>query len=81
MPSDQSTWLISVPESGDAEGLFHELSSKLNSSSKSGQPSNLAQLSIPSFKVNAHRTESDIMPMKLMHCNKDRNLGLTHRPV
>ncbi|TFK88563.1 ATPase V1 complex subunit C [Polyporus arcularius HHB13444] len=51
MPSDQSTWLISVPESGDAEGLFHELSSKLNSSAKSGQPSNLAQLSIPSFKT------------------------------
>ncbi|KAI0359182.1 ATPase V1 complex subunit C [Trametes cingulata] len=51
MPSDQSTWLISVPESGDAEGLFHELSTKLCSSSKSVQPSNLAQLSIPSFKT------------------------------
>ncbi|RPD63161.1 ATPase V1 complex subunit C [Lentinus tigrinus ALCF2SS1-7] len=51
MPSDQSTWLISVPESGDAEGLFHELSSKLGSGSKSGQPSNLSQLSIPSFKT------------------------------
>ncbi|KAI0757223.1 ATPase V1 complex subunit C [Daedaleopsis nitida] len=48
MPSDQSTWLISVPDSGDAEGLFEELSSKLSSSSKS---TNLAQLSIPSFKT------------------------------
>ncbi|KAI0735400.1 ATPase V1 complex subunit C [Earliella scabrosa] len=51
MPSDQSTWLISVPESGDTEGLYEELSSKLSSSSKSGSPSNFAQLSIPSFKT------------------------------
>ncbi|KAI0768501.1 ATPase V1 complex subunit C [Trametes elegans] len=51
MPSDQSTWIISVPESGDAEGLFHELQTKLCSTSKSFQPSNLAQLSIPSFKT------------------------------
>ncbi|KAH9853186.1 ATPase V1 complex subunit C [Lenzites betulinus] len=51
MPSDQSTWLVSVPESGDAEGLYHELSTKLSSSSKSVQPSNIAQLSIPSFKT------------------------------
>ncbi|KAL7285688.1 hypothetical protein ACG7TL_000793 [Trametes sanguinea] len=49
MPSDQSTWLVSVPETGDAEGLFHELSTKLSSSSKL---SNLAQLSIPTFKVS-----------------------------
>ncbi|KAI0662613.1 ATPase V1 complex subunit C [Cubamyces menziesii] len=51
MPSDQSTWIVSVPESGDAEGLFHELSTKLCSSSKSVLPSNLAQLAIPSFKT------------------------------
>ncbi|KAL1952181.1 hypothetical protein VTO73DRAFT_1330 [Trametes versicolor] len=51
MPSDQSTWLVSVPESGDSEGLYHELSTKLCSSSKSVLPSNLAQLSIPSFKT------------------------------
>lgn len=44
MPSDQSTWLIAVPDSGDADGLHHELSSKLASSK-------LAQLCIPSFKV------------------------------
>ena len=25
MPSDQSTWLISVPETGDADGLPEEL--------------------------------------------------------
>ncbi|KAI9057188.1 ATPase V1 complex subunit C [Trametes sanguinea] len=48
MPSDQSTWLVSVPETGDAEGLYHELSTKLSSSSKA---SNLAQLSIPTFKT------------------------------
>ena len=52
MPSDQSTWLISVPDNGDTEGLYHELTTKLTGSSKSVLPSNLAQLSIPSFKVN-----------------------------
>ncbi|EJF66508.1 ATPase V1 complex subunit C [Dichomitus squalens] len=51
MPSDQSTWLISIPETGDAEGLHHELTTKLTGSSKSVLPSNLAQLSIPSFKT------------------------------
>ncbi|TCD70045.1 Vacuolar ATP synthase subunit C [Steccherinum ochraceum] len=49
MPSDQSTWLIAVPQDGDAEGLFDELRSKLASQIK-GSP-NLSQLSIPSFKT------------------------------
>ncbi|KAM5538237.1 hypothetical protein V8D89_008124 [Ganoderma adspersum] len=51
MPSDQSTWLISVPDNGDTESLYHELTTKLTGSSKSVLPSNLAQLSIPSFKT------------------------------
>ncbi|OBZ78841.1 V-type proton ATPase subunit C 1 [Grifola frondosa] len=51
MPSDQSTWLISVPETGDVDGLFHELSTKLCSNSKSVLPSNLSPLTIPSFKA------------------------------
>ena len=53
MPSDQSTWLISVPETGDADGLPEELHAKLCSTSKSVLPSNLSQLSIPSFKVSS----------------------------
>ncbi|KAH8100547.1 ATPase V1 complex subunit C [Cristinia sonorae] len=48
MPSDQSTWLIAVPQDGDAEGLYEELHSKL--ASQRGSP-NLSQLSIPSFKT------------------------------
>nr|VWO95113.1 N/A [Ganoderma boninense] len=51
MPSDQSTWLISVPDNGDIEGLHHELTTKLTGTSKSVLPSNLAQLAIPSFKT------------------------------
>ena len=46
MPSDQSTWLIAVPNDGDAEGLGQELRSKLSKSCA------LAQLDIPSFKVS-----------------------------
>jgi V-type H+-transporting ATPase subunit C len=42
MPSDQSTWLIAVPYT---EGLVQELSSKLTKA-------NVAELGIPSFKVN-----------------------------
>ncbi|KAJ8481111.1 hypothetical protein ONZ51_g6215 [Trametes cubensis] len=63
MPSDQSTWIVSVPESGDAEGLFHELSTKLCSSSKSVLPSNLAQLAIPSFKVNRTGTLDSLVTL------------------
>jgi V-type H+-transporting ATPase subunit C len=48
MPSDQSTWLIAVPNDGDAEGLGQELHSKLAHQIKSF---GLAQLDIPSFKV------------------------------
>ena len=51
MPSDQSTWIISVPQDGDSEGLLEELGSKLLQQSKTFSPSNIGQLSIPSFKV------------------------------
>jgi len=49
MPSDQSTWLIAVPQDGDAEGLFDELHNKLASQIKGS--SNISQLNIPSFKT------------------------------
>ncbi|KIL71074.1 hypothetical protein M378DRAFT_20487 [Amanita muscaria Koide BX008] len=50
MPSDQSTWLIAVPQDGDSEGLLQELSPKLQNQAK--LPSrNIAELAIPSFKT------------------------------
>ncbi|KAJ7462610.1 hypothetical protein B0H11DRAFT_1735117 [Mycena galericulata] len=48
MPSDQSTWLIAVPQDGDSEGLFQEISPKLSQQSKSNL---VAQLTIPTFKT------------------------------
>jgi len=51
MPSDQSTWLIAVPQDGDSEGISQELSTKLSHQSRSFSARNIAQLGIPSFKV------------------------------
>ncbi|KAG5639323.1 hypothetical protein H0H81_004526 [Sphagnurus paluster] len=48
MPSDQSTWVIAVPNDGDAEGLAQELHSKLIHYSRL---TSLAQFEIPSFKT------------------------------
>lgn len=45
MPSDQSTWLIAVPQDGDSEGLLPEITNKLP------QPTGVAELGIPSFKT------------------------------
>ena len=47
MPSDQATWLIAVPNDGDAEGIVQELQHKLKAPSRT-----VSQLGIPSFKVN-----------------------------
>lgn len=52
MPSDQSTWLIAVPQDGDSEGLFLELKEKLSQQSRSAG-NNIAELGIPSFKVTS----------------------------
>ncbi|KAK7463825.1 Vacuolar ATP synthase subunit C [Stygiomarasmius scandens] len=51
MPSDQSTWLIAVPQNGDSEGLLPELQSKLSQQSKSHSPNSVAEFAIPSFKT------------------------------
>jgi V-type H+-transporting ATPase subunit C len=51
MPSDQSTWLVSIPNDGDDEGVAQELQSKLGSASKAS--AYLSQIAIPSFKVNS----------------------------
>ncbi|GLB36374.1 putative subunit of the peripheral V1 complex of vacuolar ATPase [Lyophyllum shimeji] len=48
MPSDQSTWLIAVPNDGEAEGLYQELHPKLTHQSKN---IGLSQFEIPSFKT------------------------------
>ncbi|KAG1908441.1 ATPase V1 complex subunit C [Suillus fuscotomentosus] len=45
MPSDQSTWLIAVPQDGDSEGLLPEITNKLP------QSTGVAELGIPSFKT------------------------------
>ncbi|KAF9243802.1 ATPase V1 complex subunit C [Melanogaster broomeanus] len=50
MPSDQSTWLIAVPNDGDAECLLPDLTSKFAQQLRSSQPS-IAELGIPAFKT------------------------------
>ncbi|KAF8898350.1 hypothetical protein BD779DRAFT_1431805 [Infundibulicybe gibba] len=50
MPSDQSTWLITVPQNGDSEGVLQELSTKLHQQAKLPR-NNLAELDIPAFKT------------------------------
>ncbi|VDB84504.1 unnamed protein product [Peniophora sp. CBMAI 1063] len=50
MPSDQSTWLIAVPQDGDSEGLLEELQSKFRTNSRTA-PDGFGQLHIPSFKT------------------------------
>ncbi|KAI0252605.1 hypothetical protein BJV78DRAFT_1274831 [Lactifluus subvellereus] len=51
MPSDQSTWIFSVPQDGDSDGLLQELTSKLSQQSRTFSQSNVGQLYIPSFKT------------------------------
>ncbi|KAI0314983.1 hypothetical protein OF83DRAFT_1062908 [Amylostereum chailletii] len=51
MPSDQSTWLVAVPQDGDSEGVLQELSSKLSQQSKSFSHNSIGQLYIPTFKT------------------------------
>ncbi|KIK97653.1 hypothetical protein PAXRUDRAFT_135892 [Paxillus rubicundulus Ve08.2h10] len=50
MPSDQSTWLIVVPNNGDAEGLHSEITSKLAQQSRTSH-SSVSELEIPAFKT------------------------------
>ncbi|KIY45343.1 ATPase, V1 complex, subunit C [Fistulina hepatica ATCC 64428] len=51
MPSEQSTWLLSIPQDGDAEGSVHELSSKLSGSKSVSLSSSVAPIDIPTFKT------------------------------
>jgi V-type H+-transporting ATPase subunit C len=53
MPSDDSTWLITVPQDGDGEGIVQELASKLSQSSKPLSKRNVGELTIPSFKASS----------------------------
>jgi V-type H+-transporting ATPase subunit C len=50
MPSDLSTWLIAVPNDGDAVGLLPDLTQKLDYS-RALQRSNIAELAVPTLKV------------------------------
>ncbi|TFL06426.1 hypothetical protein BDV98DRAFT_600476 [Pterulicium gracile] len=50
MPSEQSTWLITVPLDADAEGLIQQLRSKLSHQAKLSSQ-NISQLGIPLFKT------------------------------
>ncbi|KAF9480443.1 ATPase, V1 complex, subunit C [Pholiota conissans] len=50
MPSDQSTWLISVPQGHDPQGTFRKVSTNLTQQAKL-PPRNVGHLVIPSFKT------------------------------
>jgi len=50
-PSDQSSWLVSVPLNGDTEHLSNELGPKLDALSRGYAAEGLAQIDIPEFKV------------------------------
>ncbi|KAH9947644.1 ATPase V1 complex subunit C [Amylocystis lapponica] len=47
MPSDQSTWLVAIPQDGDADGLLQELTGKITKPTSS----TLAPLPLPAFKT------------------------------
>ncbi|KAK0465333.1 uncharacterized protein EV420DRAFT_1719189 [Desarmillaria tabescens] len=51
MPSDQSTWLISIPLNGDSEGVHQEITHKVIQQLKTYPPNSISQFSIPSFKT------------------------------
>ena len=51
MPSEQSTWLIAVPNDGDAENVVQELTFKIQQQSRSFNPKSISEFNIPSFKV------------------------------
>ena len=50
MPSDQSTWLISVPQGHDPQSVYQKAVTKLTTQAKL-PPRNVGKLAIPSFKV------------------------------
>lgn len=51
MPSDQSTWLISIPLNGDSEGVHQEITHKVIQQLRTYPPNSISQFSIPSFKT------------------------------
>ncbi|KAF8168336.1 hypothetical protein B0H34DRAFT_56278 [Crassisporium funariophilum] len=50
MPSDQSTWLLSVPQGHDPQALYQRLETKLTQQAKL-PPRNIGHFDIPSFKT------------------------------
>jgi hypothetical protein len=51
MPSDQCSWLISIPADGDAEGMFPELQGKFEAQ-KALRLDNFSEFKIPELKVS-----------------------------
>ncbi|KAH7921145.1 ATPase, V1 complex, subunit C [Leucogyrophana mollusca] len=51
MPSDQSTWLIAIPQDGDAEGLLPEITTKLSQQLRSFPQHSVTEFAIPTFKT------------------------------
>ena len=52
MPAEDSTWLIAVPNDGDAEGIRQELTAKIQQQSRTFSPNSLSEIAIPTFKVS-----------------------------
>jgi V-type H+-transporting ATPase subunit C len=77
MPSDQSTWLIAVPNDGDSEGVLPELGQKLAHQSKSFPRENLASLAIPTFKVPFASILCHACPNKLQTGTLDGLISLS----
>ncbi|KZW02017.1 ATPase, V1 complex, subunit C [Exidia glandulosa HHB12029] len=51
MPSDQSSWLVTVPLNGDTEQLNHDIAPKLDALAKGYARESLAQIDVPEFKT------------------------------
>ena len=75
MPSDQSTWLISVPQGHDPQGLHQKTVNKLTTQAKLPLR-NVGQLAIPSFKVEllGNLVQLGVILMQPI----DWNLGLAY---
>ena len=56
MPSEQSTWLLSAPQDGDAEGIVEELTNKIQQHTRSFPRKNISEFGIPTFKVHIMST-------------------------
>lgn len=75
MPSEQSTWLIAVPQDGDTEGVAQDLTAKIQQQSRNFPAKNIAEFAIPSFKVRL-RSALQIDTLLMLHIWKTGTLDL-----